>query len=310
MKKTLIADLSLLFVAFIWGSTFVIVQNAISFLEPLTFNAVRFFLAGVFLLGWLLVFKRKQIKHLDRGLLISGVIMGFWLFGGYALQTFGLLYTTSSKAGFITGLSVVLVPLLAFGILKQKPKPNAVIGVLIATIGLYFLTIGDSFGLNQGDVLVFFCAISFALHIVFTGKYSSLYSTLMLTVTQIFTVSLLCMGSALFFENWQVVFKVGVITKSEVLFALIITSFLATAIAFFIQTKFQKYTTPTRVALIFAMEPVFAALTGYLAANERLSAIALFGCIFILGGMMLAELPQNLRTQKRKLKVGMETQKS
>ncbi|MFC4322741.1 DMT family transporter [Litchfieldia salsa] len=310
MKKKLIPEFSLLCVAFIWGSTFVIVQNAISFLEPMTFNGVRFFLAGLILFGWLVLFKQKELGNFNKGLLFSGIIMGLWLFGGYALQTFGLLYTTSSKAGFITGLSVVLVPLFAYLILKQKPKPNAVIGVFIATVGLYFLTVGDTFGVNQGDVLVFFCAISFALHIIFTGKFSSLYSTLMLTVTQIFTVSILCFGSAFFFENWQVVFQVDVITKNEVLFALIITSLFATAIAFFIQTKFQKYTTPTRVALIFAMEPVFAALTGFVAANERLSITALFGCLFILGGMILAELPQKLRSHNSNLKYDMKTKES
>ncbi|MBD8068148.1 DMT family transporter [Bacillus sp. PS06] len=310
MKKTLIADISLLFVAFIWGSTFVIVQNAIAFLEPMTFNALRFFIAGLFLLGWLLIFKRNELKEINKGLIIAGIIMGCWLFGGYALQTFGLLYTTSSKAGFITGLSVVLVPLFAFGILKQKPKPNAIVGVLVATVGLYLLTMGDAFGLNQGDVLVFFCAISFALHIIFTGKFTSLYSTLVLTVAQIFTVAFLCMGSALFFEEWQIIFDPEVILKGEVLFALMVTSLLATAIAFFIQTKYQKYTTATRVALIFAMEPVFAALTGFLAANERLSFIAILGCVFILIGMILAELPSRIQSKTRKCKYGIQTHKS
>ncbi|WP_078546236.1 DMT family transporter [Litchfieldia alkalitelluris] len=300
MKKNIIADLCLLFVAFIWGSTFVIVQNAISFLEPLTFNALRFFLAGCFLLAWLLLFYRTQFRAINKKQLLSGAIMGLWLFGGYALQTFGLLYTTSSKAGFITGLSVVLVPLFAMFILKQKPKPNAILGVIVATVGLYFLTIGDSFGVNQGDLLVFFCAISFALHIIVTGKYSSFYPTLLLTVTQIFTVALLCTVSAILFEDWQVIFDRQTILQGEVVFALVITSLLATAIAFFIQTKFQKFTTPTRVALIFAMEPVFAALTGILAANEALTIIAILGCLFIFIGMLLAELPQKFLLKRKK----------
>lgn len=291
MQKSFIADISLLFVALIWGSTFVLVQNAISFLEPMTFNGVRFFIAGLFLFIWLILFYREQLKAIDKKLLLSGFIMGVWLFGGYALQTMGLLYTTSSKAGFITGLSVVLVPVFSLLLLKQKPKFNAVFGVIIATVGLYLLTMADSFTINQGDLLVFFCAISFALHIVFTGKYTSLFPTLLLTVTQIFTVAFLSIISSLLFEDWNTAFSLQILLTSEVLIALIITSLFATAIAFLLQTRFQKFTTPTRVALIFAMEPVFAAITGYYFAAERLTYFAIIGCLFIFIGMILAELP-------------------
>lgn len=291
-KQQLLADVSLLFVAFIWGATFVLVQNAVALLEPFTFNAVRFGLAGLFLIAWLFTFKRNIISSLNKKLLFSGFIMGTWLFAGYALQTFGLLYTTSSKAGFITGLSVVLVPLFGFLFLKETPKRFAVFGVGIATIGLYLLTLGDSFALNLGDVLVFFCAISFAAHIIVTGKYTPFYSTLWLTIVQILTVSLLSGISALFFEDWQRVFDSSVMGSFHVMIALVICSFFATAIAFLAQTNFQKFTTPTRVALIFAMEPVFAAITAFFWADERLGAKALIGCLLIFIGMILAELPQ------------------
>ena len=292
MKKTVIADLSLLVVAFVWGATFVIVQNAISFLEPMTFNAIRFFIACLFLLSWICLFYRTQLKHLDKKLIFAGVVMGVWLFGGYALQTIGLLYTTSSKAGFITGLSVVLVPLFTFLILKQKPGLNAIIGVSVATVGLYLLTMGDAFRINKGDLYVFFCAISFALHIIFTGKFTSFYPTLLLTVIQIGTVSLLSAISAVLFESWHSAFSPQILLKSEVLLALCVTSLFATALAFLLQTKYQKYTTTTRVALIFAMEPVFAAITAVLFAEETLPVVALLGCTFIFVGMILSELPQ------------------
>lgn len=137
MNKKYIADFTLLFVAFVWGTTFVVVQNAISFLQPHTFNAVRFFMAALLLSVWLVVFRRDEIKAINKKLLLSGMAIGFWLFIGYACQTIGLVYTTSSKAGFITGLSVVLVPLLSFFILKIKPGIYAIIGVCIATVGLY-----------------------------------------------------------------------------------------------------------------------------------------------------------------------------
>lgn len=290
-KSRLFADTSLLVIAFIWGATFVVVQNAIAFLEPFSFNGVRFSIAALILGVWLLMFEKKQLKQLNKKLLLAGIIIGVWLFIGYAFQTIGLLYTSSSKAGFITGLSVVMVPLFSFLLLKNKPGVNAVIGVSIATFGLYLLTMTDKVSLNIGDGLVFICAIGFAMQIIFTGKYSSQFPTLLLTVIQITTVAILSIFFALITENWQQALQPEILLKSDVLFALIITSVFATAIAFFAQTKFQRYTSPTRVSLIFATEPVFAAGTAFIWANERLSSSAIIGCLFIFAGMIFAEIP-------------------
>lgn len=291
MKKTYIADITLLLVAFIWGATFVVVQNAISFLDPHTFNAVRFSIAAIFLFIWLILLKREELKLFNTKILFSGMAIGFWLFIGYAFQTLGLVHTTSSKAGFITGLSVVLVPIFSLFILKIKPSMNAVTGVCIATIGLYLMTMSGSSGVNIGDLLVFICAVGFAMQIVYTGKFSSQFPTLLLTVIQIGTVALFSSICAFFFESWQKVLQPEILFNREVLFALVVTSFLATAFAFFVQTYFQKYTSATHTALIFAMEPVFAAITAYLFANERMTTNGLIGSILILLGMVLAELP-------------------
>ncbi|WHY84374.1 DMT family transporter [Neobacillus novalis] len=302
MKRPLFADISLLLVTLIWGTTFVLVQNAIDFLPPFAFNGIRFLIAAVLLILCLLIFEKKQLKQLNLKLMASGVFLGFWLFLGYVTQTIGLLYTTSSKAGFITGLSVVLVPLFSLLLLKQYPSKNALFGVLIATAGLFFLTMTDVTSLNTGDGFVFICAISFALHIILTGKFSSKYPTLLLTAIQISTVALLSILSSFLFENWKTAFKAEILLSQDVIVALFITSIFATAIAFFIQTNFQKYTSATRVALIFAMEPVFAAITGYFWAQDRLSYSALFGCILIFMGMICAELPPNKLTLFRKNK--------
>ena len=290
-KNSFFADISLLLVAFIWGATFVIVQNAIAFLEPHSFNGLRFLIAAILLCTWLLLFEKEQLKQLNRKIIISGIIIGIWLFIGYAFQTMGLLHTTSSKAGFITGLSVVVVPLFSFLLLKNKPGMNAVIGVSIATIGLYLLTMTDRVGLNIGDGLVFICAIGFAMHIILTGKYSSSFPSLLLTVIQITTVSILSILFTLFTEDWKQAINPEVIFQGNVITALLITSVFATALAFFAQTRFQKFTTPTRVALIFAMEPVFAAGTAFLWADERLSYSAIMGCLLIFAGMIFAEVP-------------------
>jgi drug/metabolite transporter (DMT)-like permease len=291
MKKSTFADLSLLFVAFIWGTTFVLVQNAISTMEPFAFNGFRFFIAFVILFLSLLLFQKHQLQLISKKIVLSGLLLGFWLFLGYATQTLGLLYTTSSKAGFITGLSVVLVPFFSFLLLKQKPSFPAVIGVSIATVGLFLLTMTDIAALNIGDFFVLICAFGFAMHIIFTGKFSEQFPTLLLTTIQIFTVSILSMTSSFIFEDFNGMMKLSIISSQSVMIALFVTSVFATALAFFAQTSFQKYTTPTRVALIFAMEPVFAAIAGYYWASERLSLSAIMGCLFIFLGMLFAELP-------------------
>ena len=267
-------------------------------------------MASVLLMVWLLIFQRKQLKEWNRKLIFSGIFLGLWLFVGYATQTAGLLFTTSSKAGFITGLSVVLVPVFSLFLLKQKPSRNAIIGIVVATIGLYLLTMTDSVSLTIGDGLVFICAIAFALQIIFTGKYSSSYPTLLLTVIQITTVAILSMICAFLFEDWQNTFTSEILLDTNVLTALIITSLFATALAFLIQTSVQKYTTPTRVALIFAMEPVFAAITGFILAGDRLSISAFAGCLFIFAGMIYSEIPSRKTISKANPNVSVNIKRS
>ncbi|WP_226666777.1 DMT family transporter [Metabacillus litoralis] len=284
----LIADGSLLFVAFIWGATFVIVQKAIEFLPPHLFNGTRFLLATLLLL---LFVKKKFLIHVKKDLILSGCFLGFFLFLGYAFQTVGLLYTTSSKAGFVTGLSVMIVPLLSIWILKEQPRMIVIVSAIIGTSGLYFLTLSDISQINFGDLLVFFCAIAFALHIIFTSKYTKKHDALVLTIIQLFTVSIFSFISSFIFER-QAAYSMENFLQPDVLLGLLITSIFATALAFLIQTKYQQVTSAARVALIFAMEPVFAAVTAFIVLQEKLSANGLVGCTFIFLAMILSELPE------------------
>lgn len=295
-KKTL-ADISLLFVAFIWGTTFVVVQNAIATLPPYSFNGIRFSFASIILFMIILFFYRDILKQIDRQLLISGVILGILLFLGYTAQTIGLLFTTASKAGFITGLSVVLVPIFSIIFLKVYPKLTSLIGMLLAATGLYFLTAMGSNSFNFGDLLVFFCAIFFALQIVFTGKFSPSYNSLILAWIQISVVAILSLVSGFIFEDLAAI-NPSSLFKIDVLVALLITSIFATALAFLAQTYFQRFTSPTRVAIIFAMEPVFAALTAFVVTDERLSLFSIFGGFLILLGMILAEIEPKGKSKK------------
>lgn len=283
-----IADSVLLLVAFIWGTTFVLVQNAIETLPPFTFLAIRFTLAGLFLLlffRWRNVTYRIPFKHLAVGALI-----GIWLFLGYALQTFSLLYTTSGKSGFLTGLSVALVPIWSLVLLGVKPRPTATAGVLLAVSGLYLLAFADFSSINRGDVLALLCAVAFGLQIVYTAKYAPKVEALHLVTIQIFTVALLSGGCSLLFEPWERVLRDKAWSVPAVALALLITAFLATSLAYLAQTHFQKFTTPTRVALIFSMEPVFAALADYWWMDVALGGRTLAGCILIFAGMVLAEV--------------------
>jgi len=297
MKKT--ADFTLLFVAFIWGATFVMVQNATSFLEPHSFNGIRFLIAFISLLIIYVLFIRKEQGVWSRNLLIAGFKIGIWLFLGYAFQTVGLLHTTPAKAGFITGLSVVLVPLFSVLLLKMKLSQNAIIGVIAATIGLYLMTVVDTASFSLGDLLILLCAVSFAMQIIMTAKVAGDYAALPLTLVQLFTVSILSFISApIFGEDILILVNPTIMLQTEVWSALFVTAIFATALAFLAQTHFQTYTSPTRVALIFATEPVFAALTSYLWIDEKLTVASIAGCICILFGMVIAELP----AKKRKIK--------
>lgn len=273
------ADFSLLLVAFVWGSTFVVVKWAIEDLPPLPFLAIRFALAFISLLPFLYF----QKAHISKGTLLKGVALGGLLFSGYAWQTVGLQYTTASNAGFITGLSVVFVPVFVTITTRKLPNPGLILGVLCALIGLAFLSLGDRFQLNKGDLMVLVCALSFALHIFFVGRYAPQSNATVLACVQIFTVSVLSGISSFFLPQPIMNFS------TNVWFALLVTAIPATSLAFFVQSKMQQFTSPTHTALIFTMEPVFAAISAFFFAGEISTHRGLIGAALVLVGMLIAE---------------------
>ncbi len=298
MKKMWLADSGLLFVAFIWGTTFIVVQDAIASIPPMAFNGWRF-LAGALALSIAYIWvpnKRKQ--DLSWKMVGVGVLLGTILFIGYGTQTLGLLYTTSSKAAFITGLSVILVPLLSFFLLKQPPKRTAFYGVILATGGLYLLTMVNSLALNRGDALALICAFAFGFHIIVTAKVTSFYSSFLLTIVQLLTVSILSFIGGLFLNGPVQTFTLNPFSNGSVLLACVFTAVFATALAFLFQTRLQRYTTPTHVGLIFIMEPVFAALTALVWVHENLKVTTEIGGLLILAGMVLAEWPTRPKKQR------------
>jgi len=287
--KRYIADALLLTVTFVWGATFILVQDAISMIPVFPFLAIRFGVSGLLMLAVCLLHPALRRVLAARNLWLSGMILGVWLFAGYAFQTLGLLYTSAAQAGFITGLSVVLVPILAALLLRHKTDRSTWFGVAIAIVGLFLLSYHKSTGINRGDALVFLCAVSFALQIVLVGRYAPQFSALPLATVQILTVGVLsAMVTIAYPPQWKQAAQT--LFAPAVFNALWICILLATVIAYFAQTAFQKFTTPTRTALIFSMEPVFAALTAYLWAKQGLGPAALFGCALILLGMLASEI--------------------
>lgn len=298
-ERKWLSDIVLLGITFTWGLTFVLVQNAIATIPPFSFVALRFGCAALLLLP----FASKKQDSLSPSLpwkevVRDGIWLGIWLFLGYALQTFSLLYTTSGKSGFLTGMSVSLVPILALLILKTRPTVSALFGVGLATLGLYLLAFVNLSSINRGDILAFLCAIALGLQLVYTGKFSAHTSLPVqrLVVIQLATVALLSSGAAATFEPWQRVFSPQVLLQSAVIIALVVTALFATALAYLAQTHIQKYTTPTRVAIIFASEPVFAALADYWWNGTSLTPRAIIGCILILAGTLLTEIKWLRRT--------------
>ena len=279
-REQLQADLSLLFITAIWGTTFVIVKAGVAELPPLTFIALRFWLAFAILLA---LFGRRLLK-MNRRLALAGASIGFFLFAGFACQTAGLQFTTASKSGFITGLSVIFVPFLAWILIGHPPGRNSVIGVILATIGLGMLSLQNGLAIGLGDLLTLASCIGFALQIVLIAKYSPDHDPMALTTIQIGVVAILSTASAFFVEG------VPTVIPPTSLLAAIFTGVIATALVFAIQNKAQAYTTPTRTALIFVLEPVFAAVFAYVWAGETFTERVLIGGLLIVIGMIVAEL--------------------
>jgi drug/metabolite transporter (DMT)-like permease len=276
----------LAFVTLVWGATFVLIKSALRDMSPLYFNAVRMVLSS---LALLLIF-RKQVACLSLRALGAGALVGVFLWGGFALQTTGLKLTTASKSGFLTGLSVVLVPVfLAIGWRRMVSRWTAV-GVAAACAGLYFLTVppgGEGLNLasvNRGDWLTIGCAVVFAFQIISMGWATSKYPFQQIATVQATVCAILMMAAV------PVAEKAYVTWSPTVIWAIAITGLLGTVLGFSAQAWAQQFTPPTHTALIFSLEPVFAWITSYIVLHERLGARATAGAVMILGGVLVSEL--------------------
>ena len=285
-KRLPIPELALIGIAAVWGLTFVMVQDAVEVLPAMAFLAYRFLSAAV-LVG--IVF-RKGLRTLTRDGWRAGFLMGVFLTSGYIFQTTGLERTTASNAGFITGMFVVLTPIFGALFLRHKAGRIAWIAALVSTVGLYLLTGTGSQGLNlTGDLLVFLCACSFAAHILVTDRAVSHHETGPLLAVQLAVCGLVTLFLALGTDGLPVP------DSTDLWVAIAVTSILASALGFFVQTFAQRHAPPARTALILASEPAFAGLFAWFVAGERLTALGWVGAALILASIVTVELVPYLR---------------
>jgi drug/metabolite transporter (DMT)-like permease len=272
------AEAFLVVVTAIWGCTFVVVKGALHDASPLPFLAVRFMLAGLLLLA---ILGRGQV---DGPTIVPGSILGLFLFAGYLFQTWGLIYTTPSKSAFLTGFSVILVPVVML-LSGFRTRRATLVGGALGLCGIYLLVAPSGMAaVNRGDLLTLAGALSFAVHIVLVGRFTERFSFLHLVPVQVLVVGLLSLV-ALPFVPAQTLHLTG-----RLVGAILVTAVLATGVAFSVQNWAQQYTPPAHTALIFALEPVFAALSSWVVTGEHFGSRALVGSGLILAGMVISEV--------------------
>ncbi|MDH2435745.1 DMT family transporter [Pokkaliibacter sp. MBI-7] len=285
--STLRADILLLITAAIWGTAFVAQRVGMEHLQPFTFNFARFLLGGLSLLPLVYWFSRKRAKTEQepanpRFLLLGGIAAGLILFAGSSLQQVGLLYTTAGKAGFITGLYLIFVPILGL-FLSHKTGANTWLGAALALVGLYFLSVTEDFTLAYGDALELIGAVFWAGHVLIIGWLSRRTDPLALSVVQLFTCMLLSLATALVTEDIQLS------AIKEAWFPIVYAGLFSVGVAYTLQIIGQKEAPPAHAAIILSGEAVFAVLGGWLLLDETLGMRELAGCALMLAGMLLSQ---------------------
>jgi drug/metabolite transporter (DMT)-like permease len=286
------ADALLVLIAVIWGSTFAVVHASVDAFPALALIALRFGCASAVFIPAVM----REKAALSRSVLGVGALLGMLLFIGFTTQTVGLQYTTPARAGFITGLNVVLVPLLG-RIWGERPPRRALIGVVIAVLGLLMLSwgcylpgftcasTGDAAPQQWlGDILVLLCSVAFAMHIVAVGRWAIRLPVIVVNTVQLLVVTILA-GLTSLLVSWP-----PSVPDRDVWVSAIYLGLVATALVFALQLKLQRYTTSTHTALIFALEPVFAALFSWLWIGEVITGAILVGGALMLVGVMVAEV--------------------
>ena len=298
MKKTELTSAVLLFLAaFIWGVAFVAQSVGMDYVEPFTFNGCRFLLGGVVLTPFAVIREKKyqkskfylsmsweQQRNHRKTTLWGGLCCGIAICIASSFQQAGMLYTSVGKAGFITALYIVLVPVM--GVFMKKKVPSIVwIGVVLAAVGFYFLCITESFSINYGDMLLFFCAVCFTFHILIIDYFAPKADGVALSCIQFWFSGIVCMSIAIFKENPEI---------SDILAAavpILYAGIMSCGVAYTLQIIGQKNMKPAIASLILSLESVISVLAGWVILREVLTGRQLLGCVLVFSAVILAQIP-------------------
>jgi drug/metabolite transporter (DMT)-like permease len=281
--RTLRADLLLLLTAAVWGFAFVAQRVGMEHVGPFIFNGIRFALGCLVLVPFVWIRRHRVGAAGGKGLLVVGLAAGGVLFLGASLQQIGIVYTTAGKAGFITGLYVVLVPLLAT-IWRHRVGRSAWIGAMLAAVGLYLLSIREGFRISLGDGLVLASAFFWATHVLIISRWSKRHDVILLAVIQFATCSVLSLGVAFLTES----FTVQAIRAAGI--PILYGGLLSVGLGYTLQVVAQRDAPPTAAAILLSLEAVFAVLGGWLILDETLVPRAMVGCGLMLAGVVLSQI--------------------
>lgn len=295
MSKKMQSNILLLLTAIIWGSAFVAQKSGMDYVEPFTFNGIRTFIGGLVLIPVIFFMEKKnppeeisreEKTKKNKELLIGGICCGLALFAASSLQQFGVSYTTAGKAGFITTLYVVFVPIISV-LLRKRVRPIMWLCVAMGAVGLYLLCMTDaSFRLTFGDTLVLLCAVAFAVHILTVDHFSPKMDGIKLSCIQFLTVGIVSMVCMFIFEHPDI----HAILDCAV--PLLYAGVLSCGLGFTFQVVAQKHAEPTVASLLMSLESVFAVVFGALLLHETMSMRELSGCLIIFIAVIISQLPE------------------
>lgn len=293
-RKSIYADLSLLMVAFLWGSGFIVTKNALNHMGVYYILFFRFSISTI-LLG---IFAFKNIKNAKAKDIKVGALLGLLLFAVYAFQTVGLQYTEAGKQAFIAATNVVMVPFIVWVIAKVRPHKLDVLSAFLCFIGIGVLSLDSNLSMGFGDILTLFSAMLFGIHITITGYYAKDCAPMVLTVTQYGVASIFTFIFALIFEGTNIYIKPNMIIP------ILYMSIFLTMIAFLVQTVAQKYTSPSRVAIIISLEAVFGSILAIIFLKEAVTLKLFIGCLTILISVITSETKWEFLKKKTEIEKG------
>ena len=295
--KNLKGNLMLLLTAFIWGIAFVAQSVGMDYVGPYTFNAVRFLLGGIVLIPCIFILNKlnkneDEEKNDNKKLISGGIVCGFFLFAASTFQQLGIMYTSVGKAGFITALYIILVPIIGIP-LKRKASGIIWISAVIAVIGMYLLCVNEGFSISFGDVLVLICALLFSGHILAVDYFSPYVNGVKLSCIQFFTCGILSGILMFIFEEPTIEGIVG--ARIPILFS----GIMSCGVAYTLQILGQQNTNPFIASLLMSLESVFAVLAGWVLLGQALSVKETIGCILMFTAIIMAQVPAKVKNKER-----------